>query len=191
MKKHRIFLLLLICTIHLLVHAENILKNPTMTKAAGNGLPVSWNVRNGGTWKAIENGFTLSAGSVAIQQMILPLDGELRLKAVITATKGLKYRLYAEYWTDKKPDGTGERWMNSGADWIEGTGEPQSFEKIFKVAFLYDHAHFAIMADKGEGTMECQYTALRYWRLRRRFGCGRGWPVDLQLDPDHEGHLPR
>ena len=156
MKKCRLFLLLLICAIHLSIHAENILMNPTMSKAAGNGLPVSWNVRNGGTWKAIENGFTLSAGTVAVQQMILPLDGELRIQASITATKGLKYRLYAEYWTDKKPDGTKERWMNSGADWIEGTGEPQPFERIFKVAFQYDHAHFAVMADKGEGTLSCE-----------------------------------
>ncbi|MBR5024073.1 MAG: hypothetical protein IKX48_03325, partial [Victivallales bacterium] len=91
MKKCRLFLLLLICAIHLSIHAENILKNPDMSKAAGNGLPVSWNVRNGGTWKAIENGFTLSAGTVAVQQITLPLDGELRIRASITATKGLKY----------------------------------------------------------------------------------------------------
>jgi hypothetical protein len=155
MKTRHLFIFLLIA-VHLSIYAENILKNPFMSKAAANGLPVSWNVRKGGTWKAVENGFTLSSGSVAVQQIKLPLDGELCLQASITATKGLKYRLYAEYWTDKKPDGAGERWMNSGADWIEGTGEPQSFEKIFKVAFLYDHAHFAIMADKGEGTMECR-----------------------------------
>ena len=155
MKTRRAFILLLIFAIHLSIYAENILRNPLMSDKAANGLPVSWNVRNG-TWRAVEGGFSLGAGAVAVQRITLPLDGELRVQASITATKGLKYRLYAEYWTDKKPDGTGERWMNSGADWIEGTGESQPFERIFKVAFKYDHAHFAVMAAKGDGTVECR-----------------------------------
>ena len=57
MKTRHLFIFLLIA-VHLSIYAENILKNPFMSKAAANGLPVSWNVRKGGTWKAVENGFT-------------------------------------------------------------------------------------------------------------------------------------
>lgn len=186
MKTRRAFILLLIFAIQLSIYAENILRNPLMSDKAANGLPVSWNVRNG-TWRAIEGGFSLGTGAVAVQHIALPLDGELRIQASITATKGLKYRLYAEYWTDKKPNGTGERWMNSGADWIEGTGEPQPFERIFKVAFKYDHAHFAVMAAKGDGTVECRGLTLETFerpmlenadfKLRDGNGMPVGWKI--------------
>ena len=78
MKTRRLFLLLLICAIHLSIYAENILRNPLMSDKAANGLPVSWNVRNG-TWRAVEGGFSLGTGAVAVQRITLPLDGELQI----------------------------------------------------------------------------------------------------------------
>ena len=64
MKTRRAFILLLIFAIQLSIYAENILRNPLMSDKAANGLPVSWNVRNG-TWRAVEGGFSLGAGAVA------------------------------------------------------------------------------------------------------------------------------
>ncbi|MBP5640392.1 MAG: hypothetical protein J6X55_12990 [Victivallales bacterium] len=150
--KKKFTALLLLCSLFLFASAVDFIQNPLMEKTSPNKQPQAWSIKNG-TWKHIDGGFELGASTLAVQQLKLPLGQDLRLKATITATEGLKYRMYAEYYSGKQTDGTPERWRNSGANWLTGTAKPQEFIQTFQVEFKYAICHLAIQTEKGEGSI--------------------------------------